>query len=303
MRNAITFAVMLIISLSCAGIARADGYPMAKALAFTKKVSDTCGIYVMDMKTMKPELATSVQSCPEKLIPAYDRYGFFALFSDSVIEIDLSDGINVKPAIKLPVSESKELPCTPVHAGYLRNGSFASVMLCPINNGLDDTMNLFTYKNDEWSLTEKQECFKFDPCIVWPESAGPQDIGLIGNGREIWQEYQKNNPYVTAMSEKIGDMGEAEGEVTFRFAEKESLLFYNTELGPDTPTTLTFKLSLTPSGQNLIKLSDEQCETALMGKYLLLYKFWGNGTHLIDIETGQSMLGTIENAIWLFPKN
>ena len=170
----------------------------------------------------------------------------------------------------------------------------------------DDTDNfVYVLKEGGWVLDKTVYCRRFDSCR-FPSISGHSDNSLQSREQhKIWHGFQLKNPFIVdrevlRYQEANGESSEVGGHLTFSFKGSKSVLTYHTLPGPDTGATLTFNIGLQINGGESIELSNAQCETELVGKYLLLYKFWGEGTELVDIETGKSLFGKLKFADWLY---
>ncbi len=104
--------------------------------------------------------------------------------------------------------------------------------------------------------------------------------------RKTWKERIRNDEWTF-------------GDLIFKVHGRTSVLSYSTIPGPDTGAAMTMGVQLRTQDREREVLTDEQCETALVGKYLLL-RFWGKGTEVIDVETGKSVLGRLRLAKWMY---
>ena len=145
--------------------------------------------------------------------------------------------------------------------------------------------------------------------IALPLAAHAQQPVLNGRGsgvwdwkreRRVWHPRHTANRYVIDrqfVRQSDVSFNSGKGTLTFGINGRTSILTFFIAPGPDTGATLTFGITLQVEGQSLAKLPG-QCETSLAHKYLLFDRFWVGQT-LIDLETGESVLGELKLATWI----
>ncbi len=81
------------------------------------------------------------------------------------------------------------------------------------------------------------------------------------------------------------------------------ILQFGTTEGPDTGVTLLFGAQLFYEGlEHAIVLAEHQCETSLVGRYLLFHRYFdwsGAALQLIDMTTEISVFGPLKYAVWI----
>src|SRR5262249_11827242 len=150
--------------------------------------------------------------------------------------------------------------------------------------GDDSDFFVYALTADTWRLKKQVFCRKRDD----DEKCGVpsyQDLGLAGFADElrIWHAAQKNNPFVVDRKTRPDGPERVEGELTFNVLGKRSVLSYRTLEGPHSGATLTMGVQLRTDGQPAKVLADAQCDTGLVGRYLLVVRYWNEATEVIDV--------------------
>lgn len=172
----------------------------------------------------------------------------------------------------------------------------------------DDTDNfVYVRLNGDWVLEKTVHCASLEPCKLPVIRGNGDDVWMWPDEYRVWHVRQRNNPFIVTRTERevnsrLGESPTTVGQLTFSFKASRSVLTYHTEPGPDTGATLTYKIDLQINGESTRVLSYGQNETQLVGRYLLLDRFFDSdvGLDLYDVETGKRVLGRLKLAEWLF---
>jgi len=275
----------------------------ASSLVFILEADPTCTLRAYDVRRATVSVVAPLAACPDELVTVDDRGSILLVDRRVVQEIGLSGTPVVHEPIPLPVPavDPKELPGRAIAVGHTADGALA---VGRESGDPDGERDGFVYVRDgtDWKLVEKIRCQKFESCAVgsrrWPRSPSEFEDEEL----RVWGALNRRNPYVTARETWTVNPGTEDAEdftsATLRFGEQKTILTYSTRQG-DHGDTLTMSVSIWVAGMGAIDLTDEQCETAWTGKHLLLERFWGKGTELIDLETGRSVLGRLKLATWM----
>lgn len=277
---------------------------LASRLVFVAEDDPGCSVRMFDVRNARTVDLVAPASCPERIITLHDRAAILLITANTLQEISVAGKPVVKSPLPLPVlrGEQPHSRGKPIGAGYRRDGRL-SVVLASVAPTDDSEVYLYVYERGRWVLKEEKRCGRFALCEFASMERRPDRAYLWGEELRIWHDKQKGNPYITGRTSETEAWGEYTATttaLTFDFAGKQSVLSYLTIPGPDTGMPLTMGVSLTVQGKHTVKLADEQCDTSLMGKYLVLYRFWGAGTELIDLESGRSVLGRLKIAEWMY---
>lgn len=275
-------------------------------LVYVKELSSGCTINSWDVRSGRKPDSLPLTECPTRILGLADRTAVTVVTKEVLQEIRLAPVLAAGKPVKLPVPPVKpgNFPAQPILVGVTKEGLKALVM--ESYYPFDDTDNfVYVLKGDEWVLEKTVYCHRFDPCR-FPFVSGHDDNFLRKQKQlKIWHEHQAKNPFITSRKiltykDENGSLSEIGGQLVFSFKKSKSVLTYHTMPGPDTGAMLTFNIDLKINDGESLPLSTVQCEAVLVGKYLLLYKFWGEGIELVDIETGKSLFGTLKFAEWLY---
>jgi hypothetical protein len=118
----------------------------------------------------------------------------------------------------------------------------------------------------------------------------------------LWSKKQKENPYIVGGQFRTLKEFEvvATTDLVFGFSGKRSTLTYKTDPSGHSRYPHTMGVTLKVPEEEAKILTDDQCSASLMGKYLFLYRYWGKGKELIDLETGKSVLGRLQLGKWMY---
>ncbi len=64
-------------------------------------------------------------------------------------------------------------------------------------------------------------------------------------------------------------------------------------------TNHTFGINLSINGDPPKELSGNQCLTSIVGRFILVYEFFGGRFEVTDIGTGTTVVGDLKAAMWL----
>ena len=269
------------------------------------------------MTTAQAKQLLSSPTCPKHVFVADGKTSIFVPHNDVLQEIQFGPQVRVKAPIPLPKIDPEKHKfkvknqalaayikqytkwLKPVAAGYLNHNKIGIAMR--IGLPADDSYNfLYALEDGAWVLLEQKHCGRFDTCRF--ESLNGRGSGVWDWKRErrVWHPSHTLNRYVVDrkfIRDSEVEFNSGKGTLTFGINGRTSILTFFIAPGPDTGATLTFGITLQVEGQRIAELPG-QCETSLAHKYLLFNRFWV-GQELIDLETGESVLGELKLATWI----
>ncbi len=257
----------------------------------------------MKLRNGKTSVLYTPKECPDKFIVTSNDH-LLLIFNNHIQEVQLQPHLIEGPKITFPVPNIKPKASEAKFsdAGYSTDGELSIVMtsLYPWD---DQDAYLFRYRSGKWVKVHEQDCSRFEWCVYKELHKRPTNAFFWEEELYPWHKKQQENPYMVdkkSTSMQDGEYIVTTSELTFRFDNSKSVLSLSTQPGPDTGATLTMGIKLkTQAGGEKI-LSPNQCSAILMGKYLLVYVYWGDGSrHLYDLETG-NLIMHISNYQWIY---
>lgn len=267
---------------------------LASSLYYIEYGDDTCTIREMKLKNGKTSILYTPKECPDKFI-VISNYRLLLAFNNHIQEVQLQPHLTEGSEIAFPVPniKPKALIAEFSDAGYSADGQLSVVMTSPYPSD-DEDAYLFRYRSGKWVMMHEKHCHRFEWCGYKELHQRPTNAFFWDEELYPWHNKQQENPYI--VDKKSTSMQDREyivttSELTFMFDNGKSILSLVTQPGPDTDATLTMEIKLkTQAGGEKI-LSPNQCSASLMGKYLLVYVYWGDGSHhLYDLETGDLVM-------------
>lgn len=272
-------------------------YPVK--IIYISNINHSCELRLFELSTQKIKVLAKPDFCPQQVSLSRDQTSVILLTSESLQQIHISPMVVVGKVIPLPVPKVKEgnTAGTPAYAGTTDNGTLALVMesVYPYD---DSDEFLYVYKRSMWTRINEHVCRRYDECIFEELRYRDQDY-YTWRELDITHENQKKNPYVIEKIVKREGEG-ANEQLVFNINGKNSYLYFNTRPSEHTDASHTESVSLKTEGKDTLSLTKRQCNATVVGKHLYLRRYWSAGNELIDIENGESVLGFIEHARWLY---
>lgn len=274
-----------------------------KGLVYATDESSTCEIKYWDIDSKNITKLLNLESCPKNLVVS-GKDTIFITTDKTFQEIRMAGETQVKPPQQLPTPKIKKgnYPAVTTYIGFLPDESFAAIMVSSYPTD-DFDRYLYILKQGIWELKEKIYCSRFNspPCkFQYEKDRAP----FSSDESAVWHDNQKENPYVTGRKfqkeKKSGDETYTTWDLLFEINGKRSILTYVTMPGPDTGAIETMGVKLKVEGKETMVLHEGQCETELMGRYLLLKHFGIRGSELVDLENGKSLLSKIKLTRWIY---
>lgn len=277
----------------------------ASRLVFVRQIGSNCTLEVFDTARDSTAVVHALPACPVAITIDHETSTVFSLTNETVQEIPVEKDIAPRPVVRLPDLRSPDgqAPPRPIRAGRRDDGALF-VLFNGRTESDDDVFEWFIQRQDAWARTQERFCRRFDlRCIERVQPNRPAVAGFWGDEVAVWHDRQLANSFVAKRESSTTHLGTEEcqttSDLTLDFGDHRSVLRVRTQPGPDSGATLTMRVELDLDGAPPIVLSGRQCETELMGRFLLLRGGW-TGTELIDLETGKSVLGQLALAEWLY---
>ncbi len=278
----------------------------AVSLIFAREKDGKCEIGLWNPYTAQAKQLLSSPTCPKHVFVADGKTSIFVPQKDVLQEIQFSPEVRVKAPIPLPKIDPESLAANirkyakwlrPVAAGYLEGDRLGVIMRIALPAD-DSYAFLYALQDGTWVLLDEKYCSRFGFCGFETLNGRRSDVWSWKQERRVWHPSHASNRYVVDRQVvRNSDGSPNSGKLTFDINGRTSILTFFIEPGPDTGATLTFGVTLQVAGRPLAELLG-QSETSLADKYLLFDKFWG-GLRLIDLETGDSVLGELKLATWI----
>jgi len=236
----------------------------------------------------------------------------FIITETSVQEIVFTPEVKVKEPVKFPF----KIPVTETdgernlnyrgQTGYLKNGNLATINVVYGKDYKSD-VSLYEFDKDKWTLLKQAHCRLDEDCGV--DDLNSHNWRDWRGGNEVWHSMLLLNPFIVDRN-KLADapadlpVKKEHGDlncIRLSINGHESVLYYFTETGDMTPGPYTFSMYLKSyKDTKPVDISDDQCDTSVEDKYLLLNKYWGKGLELIDLETGEKIFKDLIFAFWIY---
>ncbi len=284
----------------------------AELLVFVAAGDPTCAVQIFDTASRRTRSVLTPASCPKRLAVLHDRSSVVLVDDESIQEVEVrTNRIHARRTIPAP-EPPRSGSYHPDRVEYLADGSLSVVVLnLTKKNGRDASQALrFVDRAGAWKLEESSAwCLEEGDsgCLDTLAPARPRRKGVdyVGDETRAWHERQLANLFVTRRESSTTGAGTEDVrstiDLTLGFGERRSILRIRTLLGGDSGMiVVTTGVELELDGEKPMVLDDGQCETDLMGRYLLLHRFSDYLIDLIDLETGASPIGRLALAEWLY---
>ena len=276
---------------------------LASSLYYIEARDEACTIREMKLRNGDERVLYTPKKCPDKFI-AFSSNHILLVFKNHIQEIQLQPELVEGPEISFPVPKvnPEALKAKFSDIGYSANGDLALVMTSVYPWDAEDAY-LYIYRSGKWVITLEKYCRRFDWCGYKEIHQRPANAYFWDEELNPWHNKQQDNPYIVDKKYRYSEDRDyiiTTLDITFRFNNSKPVLSISTQSGPDTGETLTMGVELkTQTGGKKI-LSANQCTVSLMGKHLIVYVYWGDGTiHLYDLETGD-IVKYIDKYQWIY---
>jgi len=294
----------------------------ASRLVFAMRQDDACLIKLWRPASGQLRELAKLPGCPEDLFLSPDGSAVFFVHNGAVHRrpFDASHSIpapvtmpdmdvrswegqaTIKPHIR-DAEYMASFIMKPHAIGYLADGTVAmqAQMWQPADGSSD---YLLVYVDGEWAFEGEMYCDKWDERCVFEELDGYSATSWGWQvDREIWRPSVQENSYFVRERREAVDLkyeNYQAGDVWryFQVDGRNVELYIATSPSEHSDSDHMFTINLTIDDQPTKNLSDRQCMATLVGRHLLVYRYFGGGKEVTDIGTGESVFGPLEHALW-----
>ncbi len=295
-------------------------------LLFAKQNANKCKISLWNPRNGNTQsLATFDTKCSAHAFVAKEYHAVFVI-ADSLLHVISFDRKAKTRKIQLPSKQINDrlielqarveaqilaaygretsmqgMTAEPVAAGILDSGEIG---LAIHSRGPADGTDAYLYSlqaNGTWVMVEEQGCGRFDWRCEFEQLNG-RKVEYWPISRKIWHPRVRTNEYFASKTLQDEHTQWSHGRpdvVHFNVDGRKPLLAYSAgeEIHSDYIATslVSFALDKSDPPDELCS----SCETSLASRYLLIGDSWRNPFQLIDIGTGDSVLGPLEFATWV----
>ncbi len=295
-------------------------------LLFAKKDAEECAISLWNPDNRNARtLVTYDNECPEHAFVAAENDAVFVI-ADGMLHIVPFDRRSKTRSIELPNDQidtrlielqrkleaqmlmaygretsMKGMTAESAAAGILDSGEIG---LSINSRGPADGTDAYLYAlqaNGNWVMVEEQGCDRYEWRCEFKQLNGRR-VEYWPVSRKIWNPRIRTNEYFASKTRRDEHVQWDYGRpdvVRFNVDGRKTVLAYSTgeETHSDYIATslVEFALDELAPPNELCR----SCETSLASRYLLIGDSWNKPFRLIDIGTGDSVLGPLEFATWV----
>lgn len=291
-------------------------------LLYARQLESYCAIEIWDSRSGDTTELAKFSSCPPTIFVSDDVETVF-LEGKAVIQLVSIDNPAEKSNIVLPNLDYRAwidqmtlrvdrnpdyLPSItqmrPIGVGRFEDGSLG--LLVSLGMPADDEYHyLFRHEEGTWSFEDERWCgrwgcenpidalaFKSSDAWVWPES------------RRIQHPKIALNPFFSDHSVEMVDLEyesyqAATHHCKFEIDGVPSVVTAYTSPSEHSATDHTFSIELAVDGKPPISLSDNQCLSSVVGRFILVQEFFRGRFEVTDIGNGETVIGDLSAAMWL----
>ena len=291
-------------------------------LLFAQQVEDHCVIGVWNTRSGVSSELANIAKCPEDVFVSTDRRSAYVV-DDKVIRVVSTDESAADTEVPLPDLDYRGwldqmtlrpdqnpdyLPSMnamkPIGIGDLESGSLG--LLVSLWMPADDEYHyLFRYDDGRWSMAEARWCNRWGcESSIGSTAMHSTNVWSWPESRMIWHTDISLNPF---FSEQLVEMVDLEYERyqaatyqrEFKIDGALSTLRAYTSPSEHSDTNHTFGINLSINGDPPKELSGNQCLTSIVGRFILVYEFFGGRFEVTDIGTGTTVVSDLKAAMWL----
>ena len=258
---------------------------------------------------------TAVEQCPEDVFVTKEFSTMFLIGESEIAELALKPHVHRAPSTPLPLANTPQGGYGKhrlVQAGSFPDGSLGVLYESPLGEQASD-MRLYKFHEGGWTLVDEQQCLPSqNTCLQSPING--QNWRNWSRAKAIWHPRVGRNPLVVkrgvvqegelSILENRSDYSDNDLGGTWRYLrvkvnQRPSTVFYYVSRGDVGFGPYTFTVFLQrPKDRNAVRIVDQQCDTAIEHKYLLVNEYFGGGLKLIDLETGEEPVTGLQYAFW-----
>ncbi len=308
LRN-LLIAILVACPMASAASATADA-----RLLYARQLDSDCEIGVYAGSDASQSIGFEAQACPSVLLVDAERKAAYALIDDDVVTFDLAAEFTAAVVAKAPnldlaayldgdiekphpslIEEMPSLGLRVRAAGRLPDGSLAlhAALDLPFGGSLD---YLFAHADGRWSIVDSFGCGNWELDCSFRQLGGTSsNLWSWAEEKLVWHPAIARNPNLRS------DAGEFPGRQQWRFVVDgvQVVMDVYTFDSAHYDTVYTGGLVLRWDGERELVICDEQCRATIGGRWVLAQRFWGGTLELIDMATGESVLGELAQAVWV----
>ena len=257
----------------------------------------------------------SLERCPMDVFVTKDFSALFLIEESEMTELVLRPRVHRAPSTPLPLTNTPNGGFGKhrlVLAGYFQDGSLGALYESPLGEEASD-MRLYKFHEGGWTLVDEQHCPPFQyQCLRSPING--QSWKNWNRAKAVWHPRVTRNLFIvkrgTAQEWELStldnrpdyssdDLGGKWQYLRLKARERQSTLFYYVSRGDLGFGPYTFTIFLRPhKDRKAVRIAENQCDTAIEDKYLLVNEYWEGGLKLIDLETGEEPITSLQYAFW-----
>ena len=290
-----------------------QGLPQTPAtLFYIQNTTQHCVLKSFHARDGSTTTLAALERCPADMFVTNDFSTMFLIEDSEITELVLRPRIHRTPPTPLPLTNSPHGGFGKhrlVQAGSFPDGSLGALYESPAGEQASD-MRLYKLHEGRWTLADEQHCPPFQyQCLKSPING--QSWKNWSRAKAIWHPRVTRNPVIvkrgTAQDGELStlenrpdyssnDLGGDWRYLRLTANKRQSTLFYYVSRGDEGfgPYTLTIFLR-THKDRKAVRIAENQCNTAIEHKYLLVREY---GLKLIDLETGEEPVTGLQYAFW-----
>lgn len=283
--------------------------PLAKAISllYIQQEKNRCNIKMWEPRTQFTKVLYALKECPKDVYVDEHTNTIFITTKTTIQEIVFMPTVLIKNPIEIPFKIDEVEGNNLKQIGYLKNGSLV-VVNERVKPADDSDIFLYEFDKSKWTLVKQRYCERFENCGF--NYVSGKRWSAWRKESQIWHPMLSLNPFIVdrgKVQDTSGQLytrrggGGDRGYIKISVNGHQSILYHYSEEGAHSFGLYTFSIYLKTYKDNKpIELSNEQCNTAVEYKYLLLSKYSGKGLELIDLETGEKLLKELKFAFWIY---
>lgn len=307
-----TVATLLVgFTSQGAGFSSKSTTDVAAAKPIMLYIGDDCALREWRADHRNSISLHAAHKCPQQLFVQKDGRAAFLVYKHLLTALQLGDGVSRIITMKLPVP------------GFPKKCSWASVPFVQytshwvLNIAITCTYPydaseayLYAWKSRMWVLKRHISCGRFDNCNVAGHlEDGFDQMSLFDSvfmrlSRQLWNLKNSDNSYLTDLQHKRSSHPGWEAPTywtaKFDFAGRKSILRYTILHGEDVGSPSPVGVSVRVSKGKKVVICKSGCSASLLGRYLIVYRYFGKGDDLIDLGTGKTIFRGMKFALWRY---
>lgn len=326
----------LVVALSAVGLSALVTLPGGTTaqrnpprLLFAEQIGDICNIRYWYDGAAEAVLLARIDKCPESLFVDRSRRTVFVIDGGEiraiqiypVTELDRTrlpkldyrswlDQMTLRPDENSNYQPGIE-NLRPIGVRFFDDGTLGVAM--SLRMPADDEYHyLFKHGEGGWTVVASRWCERWG-CDDPADRSQPfhslnylstQDAESWPETRMIWHPALVLNKYVTYRKEEKHENspGKYSGmvvEVGLKISGSEAVLTGYVSPSEHSEASHTLNVDLLVDSGSLKNLSENQCLTSVVGRYILVREFFGGRFELTDMSTGETVFSNLNTAGWI----